>query len=396
MPLGSGRLEDVATTSFDPAESQAFAVRAFTDVEAEEQIPHQVEGRAVFSDTLIAPFTTCGGSPALGAVSDVRTQLSLMALHARGLDGTDVAIAIVDTGVNLRFLNTSMPGIKLDAGNSWTPSGSLTLPGKYPVGHGTMCAFDALIAAPNATLLDFPVLGNTAPGGTTVGRTLSSAMAALSAIQISWAVSFAPSALSKYRALVVNNSWGIYHPTWDFPVGHPGRYIDNPRHPFNFLITSMSLSGIDILFAAGNCGPGCADMQCHNRVTETIMGANAHPEVLTVGGCDTNDRIVGYSSQGPAIAGMFPEKPDVAAYTHFNGSETYGPGSPDSGTSTACPVAAGCVAAIRTRVSCSTTTADLFKQIRTTARSVPPQNGWQPDFGHGIIDPNAAATSLGL
>ncbi len=32
-----------------------------------------------------------------------------------------------------------------------------------------------------------------------------------------------------------------------------------------------------------------------------IMGANAYKEVLTVGGCDTNDEIVGYSSRGPSI-----------------------------------------------------------------------------------------------
>ena len=119
--------------------------------------------------------------------------------------------------------------------------------------------------------------------------------------------------------------------------------------------------------------------------------------MLTLGGCDISDQIVGYSSQGPSIANMFQQKPDVAAYTHFLGSEAFGPGSPDSGTSAACPVAAGCVAAMRTKISFSATPpANLFAQIRATARAVAGQAGWQPDFGHGIIDPDATATSLGV
>ena len=34
----------------------------------------------------------------------------------------------------------------------------MTQPGHHRLGHGTMCAYDALIAAPKATLLDFPML----------------------------------------------------------------------------------------------------------------------------------------------------------------------------------------------------------------------------------------------
>ena len=118
---------------------------------------------------------------------------------------------------------------------------------------------------------------------------------------------------------------------------------------------------------------------------------------MTLGGCDTNDQMVGYSSQGPSIANMFQQKPDVAAYTHFLGSEAFGTGSPDSGTSAACPVATGCIAAIRTKVPFGTTPPTaLIAQLRATARTAPGQTGWQNDFGHGIIDPDAAATSLGV
>jgi hypothetical protein len=191
------------------------------------------------------------------------------------------------------------------------------------VDHGTMCAYDVLIGAPKATLLDFPILSASAPGGSTSGRTLSVAMTAFSQLFTSWGVSFAPGGVSKYAGLVVNNSWGIFHPSWDFPVGHRGRYIDNPRHPFNLLVAAMAGSGIDLLFAAGNCGPTCADMRCIGRSAGAIMGANAHADVLTVAGCDNHDQIVGYSSQGPSIAGMPPQKPDITGYTHFLGSEAF-------------------------------------------------------------------------
>jgi hypothetical protein len=39
---------------------------------------------------------------------------------------------------------------------------------------------------------------------------------------------------------------------------------------------------------------------------------------------------------------------------------------------------------------------NLFAQLKGTAQAVPGQTGWQPDFGHGIMDPDAAAASLGV
>lgn len=397
VPIGTGRLQDLARASMEPGQSEAYAVSATMDVDRPEDVPAEVNGQRVFADPRIEPFVTCGGTPAVGGVASVKTSLKIAALHARGLDGDNVAVAIMDTGVNLAHLTSRLPGTRLDVANSWTPPNATTLPGKHPVDHGTMCAFDVLIAAPKAALLDFPILAASSPGGNIVGRTIGTAMQAFSQLLTGWAVSFAPGGVSKYQGLVVNNSWGVYHPSWDFPPGHRGRYVDNPQHPFNLIVAAMAAAGIDILFASGNCGPACADMRCQSRTAGAIMGANAHPDVLTLGGCDTGDQIVGYSSQGPSIANMFQQKPDVAGYTHFLGSEAFGAGVPDTGTSTACPVAAGCVAAMRTKLAPTTTPpTNLFAQIKATARAVPGQTGWQPDFGHGIIDPDAAASSLGV
>jgi hypothetical protein len=306
----------------------------------------------------------------------------------------------MDTGTNLAHLSNKLGfAPNLDAQNSWIAPGTSTQPGTHPVNHGTMCAFDVLIAAPKATLLDFPILANSAPGGSFVGQTLSVALLGFAQLLAFWAVSFAPGGAPKYKALVSSNSWGIFHPSWDFPAGHPGRFIDNPNHPFNVIVATLARSGADITFAAGNCGAQCADGRCQGRTTEAIMGSSALPDVLTLAGCDTQLQRVGYSSQGPSISGMYQQKPDVTSYTHFKGSEAFGAGSPDSGTSAACPVAAGCVAALRASPNASPKTlspADLIAAIRKTAHKVPGQTGWNGDYGFGIIDPVAIATSLGL
>jgi subtilisin family serine protease len=396
VPIGvSERV--VAMEAMQPHSSPDFAIRGFIDVDTLEDIPEEINGRPVHADALIAPFVTCGSTPPVGNAADVKTKLDVATLHAKGLDGDGVAIAVMDTGINATHLKTKLGALpRMDVANSWTPPGSTTAPFKYPVDHGTMSAYDVLLAAPKATLLDFPILAGSIPGGSTVGSSIGEALLGFSQLLTFWAVAFAVGGANRYSALVVSNSWGIYHPSWDFPAGHRGRYCDNPRHPFNIVVSALAQSA-DIIFAAGNCGADCASSKCQGRVTETIMGANAHPEVLTLAGCDTNDARVGYPSQGPSITGMFQQKPDLTAYTHFLGSEAFGAGSADSGTSTACPIAAGCVAAIRTKESAARTTpVNLFAQLRATARSVSTVAGWNGDYGHGIIDAVAAAQSLGL
>jgi hypothetical protein len=61
-------------------------------------------------------------------------------------------------------------------------------------------------------------------------------------------------------------------------------------------------------------------------------------------------------------------------------------------------VAAGCVAALRTKASPSSIPPhQLFQHLRNTARQVSGLRGtWNGDYGFGIIDPVATAKSLGL
>ena len=147
------------------------------------------------------------------------------------------------------------PNPGFDAGMSWSPvSGSVL--GAMPVGHGTMCAFDVCISAPNTTLLDYALLQSQAQGGSAMDGFLSDAVGGFSRLLDIMTGPGAP------PALVVNNSWGMFHPSWDFEVGHPGNYSDNPDHPFNIIVESLEDAGVDLLFAAGNCGAECADPRC--------------------------------------------------------------------------------------------------------------------------------------
>jgi len=268
------------------------------------------------------------------------------------------------------------------------------VPFEHRRGHGTMCAYDALAIAPEATLLDFAAL---------IGRvdhsaqeTLRWMIAAYSYILFHWRTNPDPAKRMPYKSLVISNSWGIYHPSLDVPPGTTKRFIDNPDHPFRLLVWLLSQAGADIVFSSGNCGVECPAAACLQETVGTINGGAAYPEVLTVGGCTANDEIVGYSSLGPALPPFPKEKPDVVTYTHFDGSEAAGRKRPDTGTSAACPVAAGVIAAIRTKAPPAGKSPALVHQaLRDTARKLGPAN-WAPDYGHGVLQPVAAARALGL
>jgi subtilisin family serine protease len=341
----------------------------------------------VFADPVIERGLTCGGTPPMGDWRDVERLLHVAELAREGLDGSDVALAVLDTGINAAHVSRRLDrGVALDARRSWKPSGVRGRAGEFPVDHGTMCAFDALIAAPRASLIDVPVLLSRRPGGTALDGLLSDAVAALAHLRT---VLEAQPAAS--RSLVISNSWGSFSPDWDFPAGHPGNYSDNPAHPFNLIVSSLERAGADVLFAAGNCGRDCPDGRCA-YADRPITGANSHPRVLSIGGVDVRGERVGYSSQGPGR--LTDRKPDLCAYTHFSGSRAFGDEEADSGTSAACPVVAGLVAAVRTRWPSSLLSP---AQLRTLLRRTADDHGgvgFDHDYGYGVVDTAGMLTSL--
>ena len=376
VPYVSGAKFDLALA---PTES-TYIVRAEIDEAKLDDVTAHKQVVGVFADVQIQPTLICPGSPPMGTHLDVERLLCVPQMRQIGMDGTGVLVAIVDSGINLGHLTAHGKSLTLDPVRSWVPAAGM-VPGNAPVGHGTMCAFDAAIAAPKAIFLDIQVLLSTATGPTPMSGVLSDAVRAYSHL---CNIMTAPRRPGESRSMVVSNSWGMFHPSWDFPVGDPGNYSDNPNHPFNRIVGALEQTGADILFAAGNCGSNCPDRRCQGVTANAIYGANGHPSVLTVGGVDISKARVGYSSQGPGR--LSRDKPDLCGYTHFSGSGVY---TADGGTSAATPVVAGVVAAVRNKRpfepgNPAASPATLRALMRSTAQDLGTA-GFDFDYGFGVV-----------
>ncbi len=325
----------------------------------------------VFSDCQIGPFQPVCPTSAVGTHNDVEAALNLGPLIADGARGTGVKIVVVDTGID---------GTQINVSGGYNPRPGVA-PGTAPPDHGTMVAFDAQIAAPQAMIFDYALLQST--GGTWVAF-LSDAIRAFSEIMIDH--------LQMPGPMVAVNSWGMYDTSTDAPAGNPQNYSANPAHPFNQITTALVGSGVDVVFAAGNCGSTCPDGRCGTGNVgpgNSIHGANSHPDVVSVAAVTVNDDLLGYSSEGPG--GLAHDKPDIAGFSHFHGSGVF---PEDSGTSAACPVVAGVIAAIRSSArGRNLSPSDLRDFLTGNARSVH-GSGWDPQFGAGIVDAGSAFNAI--
>jgi hypothetical protein len=101
---------------------------------------------------------------------------------------------------------------------------------------------------------------------------------------------------------------------------------------------------------------------------------------------------IGYSSQGPGQSNLSTDKPDVCAPSGF--SEDHDRFAGNIGTSAACGVTAGVVAALRTKWGPGTVHPDNMRAyLRSTALSKPvPLSSRQ--FGAGILDIKGAYERL--
>jgi hypothetical protein len=134
IPVGTGSLFESPAASH-PDVSENFAVRGFVEAEDASQIPESVGGHPLFADPKIESFQaspiTCIGSPPMGSSASVRTNFRVTQLVQKGLDGSGIAIAIMDTGINLNHVQNKLGhAVLLDAANSWSPAG-LSIPPGY-------------------------------------------------------------------------------------------------------------------------------------------------------------------------------------------------------------------------------------------------------------------------
>ncbi|UCF20648.1 MAG: S8 family serine peptidase [Gemmatimonadota bacterium] len=355
----------------------AYCVRSdFEDEDAIARLRYDRRGEVagVFADPAVSVFAQpyCGASP-VGTVKDVERELGVSSLRSVGLTGRRVNVVVVDTGID---------GTMIPVYDGWAPVPGY-VPGSAARNHGTMVAYDVRIAAPGARIYDYALLRSQAGTWTAF---LSDGIAAFADIMDRMS--------AQPGRWVVNNSWGLYNRADDAPIGSPENYSANPDHPFNQIVGTLVAAGADVFFAAGNCGADCPDGRCgagDRGSGASIHGANSHPDVVTVAAVTVTDRRLGYSSQGPG--GLYPRKPDVAAYSHFKGSEVY---QVDGGTSAASPVAAGVAAALRQKFNATRLTPAALKGLlQRTARDLEGQ-GWDYDVGYGVISAKAIVKSLGL
>jgi len=339
-----------------------------------------------------------------GLVGDRATALRTIraepaSLAAVGLPGPErVNVVFVDTGLPLNLLPaTGFRGWPV-LEDPMHPTGPVRHPGNPLTPHGEMVARNARAVVrvpappnPDLQLLDCPVIPDGITDLRVFLRSVTAALYSVAAV-ILWKRAQEPEPASPRTGWVICNAWGVFDPTLEFSEVP---YSNNPEHPVAFALRLLELLCADIVFAAGNCGQFCPNPRCHPEFTgpgRSINGANSLDEVLTVGAVRTDRLWLGYSGQGPGIAGMAYEKPDLCAPSQFANEDDAGP---NTGTSAACGLTAGAIALLRTRWRCSMVSPAALRDIlRDSAVQPDGPPGWRDRTGHGILDLAAAAGRL--
>ncbi len=302
--------------------------------------------------------------------------------------GAGVNVIIVDQGLDRLELGPSYGG-GWTVGNS-LPGAPAPQPGSIGRSHGMMMAHNILKVAPKAMLFDLPL----APSKiSNIMRFLHLADAAYQTV-LTDIPQFLQATFPGPWILV--NPWGIFDRRSEHP---PGDYTTNPHNHFNRLVVQAVAANIDVIFAAGNCGQFCPDFRCAGEDVGpgfSIWGANSLEQVLTIGAVRADGMWLGYSSQGPGQLALGAHKPDLCATSQFG--EDADAFSINTGTSAACGLAAGVVAALRSQWSSSTVPPGKLKQILNQTARKPHGVGWNNSLGHrfgnGVLDARAAYDEL--
>ena len=303
-------------------------------------------------------------------IDDIRSLLGVEHIWAEGFTGDGVAVGILDEGVN---------GSVYPVTDGFVRPGA-PQPGAAPItSHGSMCAADVLIAAPDARLYDYPFLGQPRSGG---------ALAMFQAVLAHRALDGTPH--------LTNSSYGFT--AVPSRREFPRHEIWDENHPINRKVREVVASGAPAFFAAGNCGADCPSGNCYSSGIgpgQSIHAANSLTDVITIAAVNSRHERIGYSSQGP---GMFErQKPDLAAYSHIFAN--FGPGRPggtaqpfDNGTSAATPVACGVGALLLGAFPDATPERLRSALARGGVRVV--EADWDPDLGRGVVNARRAYEAL--
>jgi hypothetical protein len=316
--------------------------------------------------------------------------------------GRHANVVVVDQGLDKRRLGQRYgDGWQVDGTD---PGTAKPRPGTIQRPHGMMIADNIIQVAPEVTLFDLPLVPQSKSDYPTKISDIPVFLDLAHAVFITMLDD-----IKTYRARgqwpgpwILVNPWAIFDTKSDLAPPHD--YAGNPDHPFNRQIADAVDDGIDVVFSAGNCGQFCPDIRCgalDRGPGHSIYGANSHPRVLTFGAVRADGMWLGYSSQGPGQSRLDSpqagqpkrahDKPDLCVPSQF--CENDDAFTTNTGTSAACALATGVVAALRGKWYADQQpqpSPDELKEllIRTARKTHGPN--WDGRFGHGILDAKAA------
>ena len=239
-----------------------------------------------------------------------------------GVDGTGVTVSVVDDGVNIPgnggfYINPAntvdgpLRGATAGASGGHGHINASIIAGSTPFGTLDPTGYNyGLGIAPKTNIINIPFLksGNTTTDAQAVDDTLNT---------------LGPNGV---RGTISNNSWGS---------GTNGNSYDSLAAQYDGLVRDGSLAStidpFNIIFSAGNSGPGANSLTRPKVAKNVISVANSENVRPEIGGtsADNMEDLRGSSSRGPAADGRI--KPDITAPgTVITGSRA-GDGSSVSG-----------------------------------------------------------------
>ena len=312
-------------------------------------------------------------------------QLNVLPLNNYGYDGTEINVAVVDSGIDAshpEFLNSTIRGY--DFSNSATGYGG------DPNGHGTHVA--SIIAgdadgtgmrgvAYDATLYSYRV--NADGDGTFEALNTDSQLAAVARRHITDNIQ------------VSNNSWGSATPVTANTTSQVRSIYSRSISAF----ADAQAAGTLFVFAAGNSG--------NSEVSEEAGLPYHAPELvdawLVVVASDENGVETAFTNRCGVAAAFCVTAPGNQVLAADAGTTGY---VSLSGTSMAAPFVSGLAAALMEKFP-NLTPAQIATRIKTTA-SLAPLTGalgetlandgtaaMEAIFGHGLVDSGAAAAQIG-
>jgi subtilisin family serine protease len=346
---------------------------------------------------------------------------NVASLHASGITGAGVIVAVIDSGIRPGFLDDSLIGCEDFAGDGLGCSNSANLP------HGTGVAleitdnvvftFSPASAFRNAVLAECPSCFLDPPTNTQIPLIGTAPLSSIYALRIAGPTS--PSPLSRTLAAVER----LIELRQKFDAGQPGGVniqvanmsfggstIFAARDLFDTAVDGLLKAGIVTTISAGNTGPS----------SMTVASAGTSRNVITVGAANLpqNERIMRrvqfplvaplwrpfngvqtayFSSRGPDANGL--SDPDVTA----SGFADIGRGSGavnqigfSSGTSVSAPSVAG-VAALLRQAFPGATASQIHNAIIASANSTLLSDGSTGlDQGAGFVNGAEAASLIAL